>query len=236
MANTYFDFKQFRIDQDLCAMKVCTDSCILGAYVNPDGVSQILDIGTGTGLLALMLAQKTNARIDAVEIDTDAAGQAAMNAKNSPWNDRISIYNESIQNFARRMNKQYDFIISNPPFYSNYLQSSKDSINVAYHSKFLSFDELLDSVAKLLKPTGVFTCLLPAQASEEFIDKARKRNLYLNEKLEVRDNLSSPVFRVILTFTHQPSDNISIKELVIKNGNSYSESFSNLLKPYYLHL
>lgn len=237
MANTYFDFKQFRVDQDLCAMKVCTDSCILGAYVNPGNVQQILDIGTGTGLLALMLAQKTNASIDAVEIDTDAAGQAAFNIKRSSWKNRIDVYNESIQHFARRINKKYDFIISNPPFYDNYLKSSRSNINVAYHSMYLTFDELIDSVLLLLKKDGKFVCLLPSQLAPDFIKKAKQKGLYLKEQLSIKDNPDSSVFREVLFYTLEKAKEIISNELVIKDSKSaYSEAFTRLLKPYYLNL
>ena len=155
MANDYFQFKQFLIKQDKCAMKVCTDACLLGAFAAnrlPLTVHRLLDIGTGTGLLSLMLAQRNlNAVIDAVEIDEAAAEQAKENFNNSPWKERLNVHNEPIQKFAKSINKKYDVIICNPPFFENDLKSNDNQRNLALHSAALSLEELISIVGFLLE-------------------------------------------------------------------------------------
>ena len=120
MSDSVFHFKQFFIHQDKCAMKVGTDAVLLGAWVTPNGSNHILDIGTGTGVIALMLAQKTNSPIDAIEIDPDAFGQAKENISGSPWKDRVTIYQADAAQFA--FSSKYDILVSNPPFYENELK------------------------------------------------------------------------------------------------------------------
>jgi tRNA1Val (adenine37-N6)-methyltransferase len=235
MSNTYFQFKQFRIEQDKCAMKVCTDSCILGAYTDVNNVKQILDMGTGTGLLSLMLAQRSQALIDTVEIDKEAFEQAKNNILNSPWKDRINIYYQSIQKFSENIPMKYDLIISNPPFFSNHLKSPKQNKNIALHNEALSFKELAGAVSKLLLPSGLFFVLLPAYEFHIFREEASVYNLQVTKILNIKDKPGSPLLRVIAVFSFSESS-IKEQELIIKNeeGN-YSNDFKELLKDYYLY-
>ncbi len=164
MANNYFKFKQFTIQQGGCAMKVTTDACLFGAWVasniqeNLYYIKRILDIGTGTGLLSVMLAQQSPAYIDSVEIDTDAAQQAQTNFKGVLWQGGLKVYETAIQHF---IGKPYDFIITNPPFFDNDLKSDDVKRNLALHSSALSLEELLANITRLLLPTGQFAILLP---------------------------------------------------------------------------
>lgn len=236
MSNTYFQFKKFRIEQDLCAMKVCTDSCILGAYANPEGAKKILDIGTGTGLLALMLAQKSSAIIDAVEIEENAFNQARENFSHSPWKDRLNIFHDTIQDFASKRFDKYDFIISNPPFFSNQLKSSQEKRNIALHSSSLTFKELIGAVLQLLSRNGKFTVLLPLYEFEILKQEVESFNLYTNKILKIKDKERLPVLRVVAEFSYQNSP-LKESQLVIKNAEgNYSEEFQVLLKDYYLQL
>lgn len=234
MPKNSFTFKQFTINQDRCAMKVCTDACILGASTDVENVNTILDIGTGTGLLSLMLAQRTNAQIDAVEIDEDAYQQAVMNVKESRFSEKIEVYHQRIQDFTTT--ETYDLVISNPPFYQQSLKSSDVKANKALHAVELSLDELIDSVLRLLSINGKFVVLLPPFEVEKLIRIAQKKGLYLSKKMLIRHDESKPIFRVIATFLTQKVHNLEEKTLIIhkEDGKTYSDEFRALLKDYYL--
>jgi tRNA1Val (adenine37-N6)-methyltransferase len=232
--NTWFQFKQFIIHQDQCAMKVCTDSCLFGAYVEPGNAAKILDIGTGTGLLALMLAQKSSAFIDAVEIEPKAAIQAQNNFTASPWKDRLKIHESSIQDF--NSSASYDLIICNPPFYSQSLKSDQQEINLAYHSEALNQNALIFSVKKLLKETGKFYLLLPSYEARLFTEKAKEEKMYPLEIVTIRDRKNSRELRNIICFTFS-EEKVKEKEIILKkDDNNYTNEFIALLKEYYFSL
>lgn len=229
-----FQFKQFAIEQDRCAMKVCTDACVLGAYADVRQATKILDIGTGTGLLALMVAQRSQAQIDAVEINPDAFGQAKENVQKSPFAERIRLFCTSIQDFAAENSAQYDVIISNPPFFSNHLHSPFAANNTALHSNALSFDELIAVVSHLLLPDGKFIVLLPVYEAGLLAAKAVQAEMFSETTLALRHSSSKKAFRLIQTFSFgqkKPEE----KELIIYDpGHRYSDEFAGLLKDYYL--
>ena len=186
MAN--FKFKQFEIQQDRCAMKIGTDGVLLGAWANVAQASSILDIGTGTGILSLMAAQRNhNAVIDALEIEEKAFEQASLNIQNSPWKERITVYHRSVQNHKDiDTYNYYDCIICNPPFYNIDTKSHiKDKArNIARNSKTLSFDALLECTKNLLEVKGSLSLILPIAEGNEFIFKALSQGFFLTKKLE----------------------------------------------------
>ena len=218
-------------------MKVCTDACILGAFADVTNAQKILDIGTGTGLLSMMLAQRSRATIDAVEIDDDAYIQAKVNIAGSPFADRISLHHQSIQDFSRQgfANSAYDLIISNPPFYQNSLQSPDVQTNKALHATTLTFDELIDVVIHLLSPDGRFIVLLPPFEADQLTGVAQKKGLYLWNKLLIQHNSQKAVFRHILGFSKIRISEYTEDTLVIheKNSMMYSDKFRQLLSDYY---
>ena len=239
MPNNFFRFKQFIIYQDKCAMKVCTDACLFGSMVavtvQQSTVNSVLDIGTGTGLLSLMFAQKNiDAKIDAIEIDENAAMQAAQNFQASPWHKRLFIVQGDIREIS--FNKKYDLIISNPPFYESSLQSNNAKRNIALHGNELTFLELIIAVEKYLSENGSFAVLLPFTRAEEFINLAKEKKINLAERIDVKQSVSHTFFRSILFFIRSISKpsykTISIKE----KKNEYTKEFKELLKPYYLRL
>jgi tRNA1Val (adenine37-N6)-methyltransferase len=232
LANTHFAFKQFTIHQDQTAMKVTTDACILGAYTDAQEAKNILDIGTGTGLLALMLAQKSNAKIDAVEIDKNAYNQTVTNANESVFKDRITVHNTSIQDF--KTINSYDLIISNPPFFQNHLKSETLARNNSIHTDSLSFEDLLHSILRLLSFNGTFVVLLPTYESSVFEQLSISKGLYPQKKLTIRHRKDTKILRIITTFGRTKKEIIN-EELIIKNPDeSYSPDFQSLLKDYYL--
>jgi tRNA1Val (adenine37-N6)-methyltransferase len=235
--NTFFQFKRFRIEQDQCAMKVCTDSCLFGAYVTIEPeVKRILDIGTGTGLLALMMAQKSGAEIDAVEIDSYAAKQAGENILMSPWKQRIKVYEQSIQQFSISSGKKYDLIISNPPFFSNNLKSPDPKVNTAHHNDGLSPGDLVSCVSRLLSAHGNFAVMLPPFENSLLEKEAERLGLFPQERCKISDRKNSAPSRVISVFRFSLAEIIE-KQLYIKEDDgSYSQYFRKLLAGYYLHL
>lgn len=238
MPNNYFKFKQFTVQQENCAMKVCTDACLFGAYVadmiKTKAAARILDIGTGTGVLSLMLAQRVAAEIDAVEIDAAAYQQAQQNFEQSPWKERLHIFNTDVLQFETE--KKYDCIISNPPFFENDLKSGDSSKNNAKHDTGLTLDALIPAVKKHLNDEGIFAVLLPYHRVNYFIETAAKHGLYLSKKVWVKQTDKHDYFRGILVFSRQAALQ-SEETIVIKNSDDkYSVRFAELLKDYYLYL
>jgi tRNA1Val (adenine37-N6)-methyltransferase len=243
MPNSYFQFKQFTVQQEKTAMKVCTDACLFGGWAANEiekgkvESERVLDIGTGTGLLSLMLAQKTNAVIDAVEVDDAAAQQAAENFEASAWRDRLSVHRSSVQEFSTLVNQKYDIIISNPPFFKSSLKSDNLRKNLAKHTPSLAFEELAGIVSNLLKPEGVFYLLLPCFEFQVFIEVARQQNLFLHKLVNVQQTPAHPYFRTMGAFAKQEVPEVEPHRIIIKDApNQYSEDFIQFLKDYYLYL
>jgi tRNA1Val (adenine37-N6)-methyltransferase len=241
--NSSFCFKQFAILQDKCAMKVGTDGILLGAWTNIVGCSQILDIGTGTGLLALMLAQRSqslqpsiNPIINAVEIDRDAYLQAMENIKRSPWTEQITVHHGSIQDFAKTCDKQYDLIIANPPFFENAYKSPQISRNLARHSDRLLQTDVLHIASQLLKSTGHLAVIYPTDLAEAFLRKAEVFGLFGDRKLLVKPTPQSSIKRILLELRKVP---VPAQESVITievEKHIYAEDYIALVKDFYLKL
>jgi tRNA1Val (adenine37-N6)-methyltransferase len=235
MSNTFFEFKQFRIGQDRCAMKVTTDACILGAYSPAPDAGTILDIGSGTGLLALMLAQRAHAMIDAVELDASAFSQLRENIESSKWKSRIQAIHTDIKSYAPHT--KYDFIICNPPFFSNQLQSPTTEKNRARHDVSLDDNVLLHSVQRLLAPRGKFSVLIPYDRLNDFTRKAKLHQLQLSKQLLIRARPEKPFIRVILIFKNEEVIKTETEILSVKSeSGEYSDFFGHLLRDFYLYL
>lgn len=233
-----FRFKQFTIQQDRTAMKVCTDACVLGAWSKIEAGQRILDIGTGTGLLALMAAQRNkDAKIDAVDLDADAAQQARENVMASPFANRITVAEASIQAFAATIPAQwYDHILTNPPFYTNSLRSPDAAVNRALHTDELPFSDLVNAVDRVLKQTGSWWVMLPPPESERLVTMAEKMGLRPVRQLFLRHQPQKPVFRHCSEFRFSDFALPEIAELSIReaDGQTYTADFKTLLEPYYL--
>ncbi len=221
-------------------MKVCTDACILGAWTaakfeNKDLTKNILDIGAGTGLLSLMLAQKINAAIDAIEIDEAAAKQAKENILQSPWKQNIEVINVPLQQFET--NKKYDLIISNPPFFEDDLRSPDDDKNAAKHDSTLKLDELIDFIKNKLYEQGTAVVLIPFHRTGYFAELLKNHHLFINETLFVKQSPGHDYFRSVILFANEDIQPIESNELIIHDGErNYTERFKELLNSYYLKL
>ncbi len=237
----YFRFKQFTVWHDRSALKVCTEACILGAYVKVTGATRALDIGTGTGLLALMAAQRNPLmRIDAVEIEEQNYLQAVDNVAQSPFAERIAVHHTAIQDWTRGNENltsnfsDYDLIISNPPFFANHLRSPSAARNRALHTDTLSLEELVDSVARLLAVEGRFVVLLPAYETQLLTEIAASAGLWPTRQLRIFQRPDKPLFRMITTFERHHTESILESLYIHHLDGSYSEEFRTLLKEYYL--
>ena len=233
-----FQFKQFSVAQDRCAMKVGTDAVLLGAWSALDHMpNTILDIGSGTGILALIMAQRSTAElIDALEIDADAYEQCVHNFETSDWGDRLFCYHVSLDEFVGEIEDTYDLIISNPPFYTDHFKSRNEARNKARFEDALPFEELLTSVSKLLSVTGQLNVIIPFSEEINFISLAKNVDLYPIRILRVRGQEESPVKRSLISFTFQ-ENKIEVSELTIEiTRHHYTHDYINLTKDFYLKL
>jgi tRNA1Val (adenine37-N6)-methyltransferase len=231
-----FRFKQFTVHQQNSAMKVCTDACLFGALINgPSTKLNALDIGTGTGLLSLMVAQRFSKwNIDAVELDEQAILDATKNVVESPFKDNINLVLQSIQEYNLYSGKKYDIIFTNPPFYQNQLKSTDRSKNIAHHSSELSFYDLAKCIQNLLSEKGRVWILLPPFEMKQFSKELAEHKLYPIKSINVRHNEQKPVFRNVTVFSRTLAETIEETEILIYENDKYSTIFTEFLRDYYL--
>jgi tRNA1Val (adenine37-N6)-methyltransferase len=245
MAGNSFVFKEFEVKQSNCAMKVGTDAVLLGAWGSLPEHGQTLDIGTGTGIIAMMAAQRSSTFIDAIEIDEEAYREALENCKNSKWGERINVHHISFQKFvpqALGLSKKYDVILSNPPYFSNCVQAASESRTMARHTCNLSFEELVDGIASLLMKDGSFATILPLKEAEDLSAIARRLGLYPNRIMRVKTTFTKPEKRILLQFGFCKSTPVE-ETLIIENEaeaghlktRSYSTDYKNLTRSFYLN-
>ena len=234
-----FQFKQFAVEQDRCAMKIGTDGVLLGAWVPIDNNPfSILDIGTGTGIIALMLAQRSGAaQIDALEIDEDAYEQATDNFENSPWNDRLFCFHAALDEFVEEPEDEYDLIISNPPFYTEDYKSENEQRDLARFSDAMPFEDLIEAADLLLSENGIFAVIIPFKEEERFIDLCAEVELFPVKVTRVKGSPKTPIVRSLLAFKRYELAVLVADELVIEiNRHEYTDDYIALTKEFFLKM
>lgn len=236
-----FRFKEFTIHQDKTAMKVGTDGVLLGAWCSiDDNVESILDIGSGTGIVALMAAQRSDSMtIDAVEIDESAYEQTVENFEESDWGDRLYCYNASFKEFTEEIAEEeetYDLIVSNPPFYTDNFETENEARNKARFASSLPFEELIFGVSKILSPEGKFAVIVPFKEEEKIINLSKQKHLFLNKICHIQGNPSSEIKRSLMEFSFHDSE-IKKEHLIIEiERHQYTQEYINLTKDFYIKM
>lgn len=235
--NSHFQFKQFTIQQENAAMKVGTDGVLLGAWADTNHIHSVLDIGTGTGLIALMMAQRSEAIITAIEIEGNAYLDACLNIQNSPWSERIKVVHSSFQKYLINNLHQFDCVVCNPPYFTNSIKSGTEAKVIARHNDQLPFEELVEGVSRILNKDGHFSVVLPAMAENEFRFLAANVRLFPSRITRVKPKPSKPTSRVLMEFRFEVSLKVE-DELTIETEthHEYLPEFIELVKDYYLKL
>ena len=234
-----FSFKQFSVQQDRCAMKIGTDGVLLGAWCPIDNNPySILDIGAGTGILSLMLAQRSNAeQIDALEIDEEAYEQCVENFENSPWSDRLFCFHAGLDEFVDEPEDEYDIIISNPPFYSEDFKSENSQRDLARFQDAMPFEDLVEAADLLLSENGIFAVIIPFKEEELFIDLCAEVELFPVKVTRVKGSHNTPIVRSLLAFKRYELPVLEADELVIEiSRHEYTNEYINLTKDFYLKM
>ena len=234
-----FQFKQFAVNQDQCAMKIGTDGVLLGAWVPIDTrPNSILDIGTGTGIIALMLAQRCDAQqIDALEIDENAYEQAVDNFESSPWSDRLFCFHAGLDEFVEEPEDEYDLIVSNPPFYVEDYRSDNPQRDLARFQEAMPFEDLVEAAALLLSENGVFAVIIPFKEEEKFLELAKEYELFPIKITRVKGTHETQIVRSLLAFRRYELAVLTADELVIEiNRHEYTDDYIALTKDFYLKM
>jgi tRNA1Val (adenine37-N6)-methyltransferase len=234
-----FKFKQFSVQQDKCAMKIGTDGVLLGAWCPIDNNPfSVLDIGAGTGILSLMLAQRSNAeQIDSLEIDEEAYEQCVENFENSPWSDRLFCFHAGLDEFVDEPEDEYDIIISNPPFYSEDYKTDSSQRDLARFQDALPFEDLIEAADLLLSENGIFAVIIPYKEEERFIDLCAEVELFPVKVTRVKGSHTTPIVRSLLAFKRYELSVLTTDELVIEiSRHEYTDDYINLTKDFYLKM
>lgn len=233
MGNSWFDFQQFRVEQDRCGMKISTDAVLLGALAEMPQGDQILDIGTGTGVIALMLAQRfPKALISAVELDPKAAAQASENFQRSPFAHRMQLVQGAVQDF--KSEEGFELIVANPPYFSDHLKSVDPQRNRALHTEELSFLDLGKAVSDLLKPTGRFFVILPPRQMNELEAVLERKGLYPAIEYRINDRPDRPIHRVVIGFGKETANGFRFSFSLKNASGSYSDEYQRLIAGFLL--
>lgn len=238
MGNPYFQFKQFTVFHDLCAMKVGIDGVLLGAWANTDECRNVLDIGTGSGLIALMLAQRNpQARIEAIDLEENAIRQAEINFAASPWKERLTARHISLQEFAQTPTTRYELIVSNPPFFVNSLKAPAQERTHARHTDSLTHEELISNAQSLLAPQGRLCIILPVNEGEHCMDFAAHKGLHCTKRVDVYPKPGVPPKRLLLEFRSvECRTECSTLTIETDTWQQYTDEFIALARDFYLKL
>jgi tRNA1Val (adenine37-N6)-methyltransferase len=234
-----FQFKQFAVNQDQCAMKIGTDGVLLGAWTPIENhPNAILDIGTGTGIIALMLAQRCGAQqIDALEIDENAYEQAVDNFESSPWSDRLFCFHAGLDEFVEEPEDEYDLIVSNPPFYTEDFKTDNEARDLARFADAMPFEDLIEAAALLLSENGIFSVIIPFKEEASFIALAEEYELYPIKITRVKGTPTTEIKRSLLAFKRFELPVLLAEELIIETArHQYTPEYIELTEDFYLKM
>jgi tRNA1Val (adenine37-N6)-methyltransferase len=237
MPDNIFQFKQFLIKQNRSVFKVGTDSVLLGAWVDITRVKKILDVGTGTGLIALMVAQRSEAEIHAVEIDETSVLQAGENISNSPWTERIRLFHASFQDFVSDIPDKYDLVVINPPYFTDSYKSPDPARSLSRHHVSLSLHDLLKSVGEILDKSGKFALVMPVSEGEKLLGIVNDYGLYLKRKTDVLPVKGKGIIRYLMEFTNEKEVEVQQNELIIQDrvSHQYTSEYKELTRDFYIN-
>lgn len=228
-----FRFKQFEVDQSGCAMRINTDGVLLGTMAKHPYPQRILDIGTGTGVIALMLAQRfPKALVHAVEIDEQASITAGRNFENSIFSNQLSVHHIAIEQYANP--EQFDLIVSNPPFFVNDLKNAEKKKEVARHASDTFFNDLIEKVAALLSSAGCFWVVLPVKQAQDLVEKAEMKGLFLTHLVKLHSDATKPEFRRIICLAREKSSLVEEEFMIYESEKKYTQAYELLLKDFFL--
>ena len=229
-----FHFRQFSVEDKQSTLRVGTDVMLLGSWATPQNALRILDIGTGCGVLALMLAQKSDGMIDSIDIDLPSVVEAQGNYTRSPWGDRLSAMHEALYDFTDRVKPGYDFVITNPPYFADSLKSPTDRKNIARHDHSLTHEELIRCARQLLSPDGLFALILPAGAADAFIALCNSGGLVLQRRMKVSQKPGSPPIRTLMEFGNQALNCTDESSMTVRTmSGGFSDAYLALTGPYH---
>ncbi len=229
-----FRFKQFKVEDDRSTMKVGTDAVLLGAWADAGSAKNMLEIGTGSGVIALMLAQRSETKIEAIDIDKNSIEQAHENFQNSPWANRLNAIDSSLKDFCKSSSEKFEVIVSNPPFFNNSLTSPKQKKTRSKHTGELSYEDLLHGIVHFLAPNGNVFLILPHTESKIFVKLAQQNHLYVNKELLIRPKKEKAANRVLMELSFRETEKESTEIYLREPDNSFSKAYSDLCQDYYL--
>lgn len=231
-----FQFKQFSVEDNKSTMKVGTDAVLLGAWTETKHSKTILEIGTGSGIISLMIAQRSKAKIEAIDIDEDTVKQANENFQKAEWKERLNAFHYSLNDFKKEQSNKYDLIISNPPFFIDSLKSPNKNKTLSKHSDELSYADLIQGLIHFLSPSGKACIILPYTESKSFINLARIENLYLTKQLLIKPKKDKVANRILMEFSFTKTQVLENEIYLREVDNSFSDEYKKLSKEYYLNL
>ena len=231
-----FRFKQFSINHHRSTMKVGTDAVLLSAWVNIENVNKALDVGTGSGIIAMMLAARGVKHIDAVELDESSFKESSENFKNSQLDSELTVYNKDFTTYAGETNERYDLVISNPPFFTNDMLPDNKKKLQARHTETLTFTDLISGAVRLLDPEGKLVVVLPYYQSQNFVEEAGKNNLFVSRKLLIFPKPCKEPNRVNLEFSQVEKEPVTEKFIIREENGNFTDQYKSLLGKYYLNI
>lgn len=236
MASDFFQFKQFKVYHNQCGMKVGTDAVLIGAWCATGNINSVLDVGTGSGIISLMIAQRSNAKVTAIDVDEYAAMQATSNFSISPWHDRLSVLHADFSDYVSQINEKYDLIVSNPPYFTNGILAPCKKRSTARHADSLNYQQLFEGVVQILTDKGRFALILPSDAESEIEKLASNSGLHMIRKCNVYPKPDGVIKRLMWEFSKEKGEYTEESLIIEHDRHVYSSEYIELTRDFYLKM